>query len=209
MSPSTAPMQLTYFNIPGRAELSRLLFAYGGLNVEETRYTFDQYFAIKPTLDLPYNQLPTFKIDGQVYGQSIAIARYLAKRVGLYPQDVLAALVADGAADAILDLLTPTYAAVYFEKDEAERALKLERLNGTVYPQALASLEKAVRGPYIVGEALSFADIFLLDFFDNVLDAFPGQIQVDTTPYPKLEAIVAGLRKSDKLQAYYAAKNQA
>ncbi|OQR95777.1 glutathione S-transferase [Achlya hypogyna] len=206
MSPSNTTHHLTYFAVPGRAELIRLLFAYGNLPLEQTQFTLEEYTAAKPTLCLPYGQLPVISVDGKIFAQSLAIARYTAKLVGLYPEDPLAALEVDGIIDAIADLLLPIFNAIYSESDEAIRATKLQRINSTVLPRGLAFLEQQVHGHISVGTERTVADLSILDFYDNVLNAFPGQITVDTTPYPKLTAIAEGLRKSDRLQAYYAAK---
>ena len=45
-------------------------------------------------------------INGQVYPQSTAIARYAAKLSGLYPSDAAEALEADSVIDSINDVIT-------------------------------------------------------------------------------------------------------
>ncbi|EQC41637.1 hypothetical protein SDRG_01595 [Saprolegnia diclina VS20] len=201
-----AELHLNYLNIPARGELTRLLCAYGDLPLSETRYSFREYFAAKAELDLPFNQVPTLHVDGKVFAQSIAIARYVAKRVGLYPSNALLALAADSVVDAISDVYSEVCPVVYAKMDAETRATKLAHLNTNVLPNALAALERRLAGDYFAGESLSFADIYLLDLFDNVVAGFPGQITVPTQAYPKLEALVTALRKSDKLHAYYASK---
>lgn len=39
--------KLIYFGIPGRAEIARFLFHYGGIKFEDFRFGFDQWPAIK------------------------------------------------------------------------------------------------------------------------------------------------------------------
>ena len=52
MSPSS--LHLSYFAIPGRAELTRLLLAYGNVDFRDTQYTFEEYATAKSTLNLPF-----------------------------------------------------------------------------------------------------------------------------------------------------------
>ena len=40
--------QLIYFNVRGRAEILRLLFAEAGVEYEDTRIEFDKWPAMKP-----------------------------------------------------------------------------------------------------------------------------------------------------------------
>ena len=75
MSPVSNQPVLSYFDITGRAELTRLVLTYGNIAFDDKRYSFDAYFAQKSSLDLPFGQFPTMNIGGKTYGQSMAIAR--------------------------------------------------------------------------------------------------------------------------------------
>ena len=48
-------------------------------------------------------QLPILEIDGKVISQSLAIARFLAKKVGLYSEDPMEAYEIDNVIDTIND----------------------------------------------------------------------------------------------------------
>ncbi len=209
MSPSTASLHLSYFAIPGRAELTRLLLAYGDVDFRDTQCTFEEYASAKSTLNLPFGQLPTLQVDGKTtYGQSLAIARYAAKLVGLYPQDPLAALEADAVVDTIAELYNATYPVVFGEQDEAVKRTKLDNLNHVVFPRTFDRLEQRAQGPFFAGSSITFADVHLLDVVENHIGGFPDQLKLDLAAYPKLRAIVATMHASDKLQAYYANKSQ-
>ena len=41
--------KLLYFNVKGRAELARLIFAYAGQKYEDVRYTSEEFAEIKPS----------------------------------------------------------------------------------------------------------------------------------------------------------------
>merc|ERR1711913_29669 len=79
-------VKITYFNLRGRAEPSRLLLAYGGIKYEDCRVTpaFQdptEWQALKPKT--PYGSLPLLEWDGTCIAQSMAVARFIAREVGL------------------------------------------------------------------------------------------------------------------------------
>ncbi|ETV94437.1 hypothetical protein H310_11765 [Aphanomyces invadans] len=209
MASPTTSLHLSYFALPGRAELTRLLFAYGNVDFRDTRYTFEEYGATKSTLNLPFGQLPTLQVDGATtYAQSLAIARYAAKRVGLYPEDPLVALEADSVVDTIAELYNATYPIIFGEKDKDAQTTKLDNLNNVVFPRTFERLEQRVQGPFFTGATVTFADVYLLDVVENHIGGFPDHLKLNLAAYPKLQAIVATLHASDKLKAYYATKSQ-
>jgi prostaglandin-H2 D-isomerase / glutathione transferase len=69
---------------------SRASLAFGGIEYEDHRVQGADYAAVKPTL--PLNHLPALEVDGVVYAQSMAMARYAGRLSGLYPTDAIEAL---------------------------------------------------------------------------------------------------------------------
>ncbi|KAJ8298773.1 hypothetical protein KUTeg_022833 [Tegillarca granosa] len=61
--------KLTYFNIRGRAELTRLVFVASGTNYEDNRIEREKWPAIKESM--PQGQLPILEVDGFVLPQSL------------------------------------------------------------------------------------------------------------------------------------------
>lgn len=55
-------------------------------------------------LEMPYGKVPLIEIDGQSLNQSVAICRYLAKKVGLLGQSDFDAAEADSVVDTISDI---------------------------------------------------------------------------------------------------------
>ncbi|CAK4731500.1 unnamed protein product, partial [Aphanomyces euteiches] len=97
-------MKLTYFDLPGRAETIRLALAIGGVPFQDDRVPRAAWPALKPTV--PFKQLPVLTVDGQVFCQSNAIARYIGILSGLYPTDnALDALRIDEICDFRGDIL--------------------------------------------------------------------------------------------------------
>ena len=75
-----APVKLTYFNLKGRAELSRLILAEAGVDYEDCRLERDEWAQLKESSFAPFGQLPVLEVDGVVVAQSNSISRLLARR---------------------------------------------------------------------------------------------------------------------------------
>merc|ERR1711936_955420 len=76
-----ADIKLTYFNGLGRAEISRLILTYAGVQFEDDRITGEQLAEMKSSL--AYGQLPKLEYKGTTLYQSVTIARFLAKEFGI------------------------------------------------------------------------------------------------------------------------------
>merc|ERR1712038_254570 len=164
-------VKLTYFNLRGRAEPSRLLLAYGGIKFEDCRITpgFEdpkEWMALKPKT--PYGSLPLLEWNGTNVAQSMAIARFIAREVGLAGRNNLEAAQIDEIIDAINDMIN-TGAKAFFAKDEA--AMK-KHATETI-PAGLGNIEKRLEargGQFLSGNAFSWADLHVFDFCSNLPD---------------------------------------
>ena len=162
MSPQ---VKLTYFNVRGRGEPARLLLAYGGIKYEDCRLTpaFQdptEWLKLKP--NTPYGSLPLLEWDGTCIAQSMAVARFLAREVGLAGRDNMEAAQIDEIIDAVNDLLSAG-AQVFFSKDEAAK----KKYATETVPAGLANIEARLEcrgGQFLVGNAFSWADLHLFDF---------------------------------------------
>jgi prostaglandin-H2 D-isomerase / glutathione transferase len=80
-------MKLYYFDLAGRAEAARIMFALGEVQYEDVRFDGDQwvsqYKAKSPTGQAPFLELD----DGKLLCQSFAIHVYAAARSGFLPTD--------------------------------------------------------------------------------------------------------------------------
>ncbi|XP_066289584.1 glutathione S-transferase 1-like isoform X2 [Branchiostoma lanceolatum] len=97
--------KLIYFEARGRAEPARLLFAAGGLQYDDVRLTREQWKELKPKT--PMGQLPILEVDGTEICQSKAIARLIAKEVGMAGKTPLEQARADMIADTVDELAAP------------------------------------------------------------------------------------------------------
>ena len=66
-------IKLTYFDLKGRAEISRFILSYSGARFTDERLTGEQFGALKSRL--AYGQMPVLNYKGQTLYQSITIAR--------------------------------------------------------------------------------------------------------------------------------------
>ncbi|RHY87187.1 hypothetical protein DYB37_004862 [Aphanomyces astaci] len=102
-------LKLTYFDLPSRSEITWLAFAIGGIAFDDCRIPCNQWPVLKPAT--PYNQLSILTVDGHVFSQSHAIARYAGALSDLYPtSNPVAALLVDKVDnfnEEILTLLIP------------------------------------------------------------------------------------------------------
>ncbi|KAG6613581.1 putative glutathione S-transferase [Phytophthora cinnamomi] len=191
-------IKLTYFDGKGRAELPRIIFNYGGVAFTDERVSHADFGAMKPTL--PFGQVPILELDGVVYAQSMAIVRYAAKLVGLYPSDPVEALKADMFSCSLGDLEGPFIDFAFKTPDETEKAQKKKVFIEETVPKFLATLEKLVAGKFILGDELSYADLQFFDFVDNKIKwIFPD---FKTDAFPKLTAVVSNVKAEPKIAAY-------
>jgi len=185
-SPDSAEMghkyKLVYFDGRGRAELVRWEFAYAGVDYEDKRIPHADWPNIKPTV--PCGQLPYLEVDGKPLPQSLAIARFVARKNGLTGKDDWEAAQADAIVDYLGDALKPM-AAMFGEKDEAKKnALKETFVKEQIKPY-LQGLERKLQEnegkEYFVGSKPTWADFAVVVALDNVvgmensiLDTYPG-----------------------------------
>ena len=91
--------KLTYFDLAGKAEATRIMFDIAKIKWEDERLSHTDFSSIKDCL--PNGQVPVLEVNGEVYCQSGAIFRYASKLAKLYPEDPLEALRVDMLSDQI------------------------------------------------------------------------------------------------------------
>lgn len=187
-------MKLSYFDIRGLAEVTRILFAAAKVEYEDCRYPismtipgdfstvvraeFDEQKA-KGEFDAALGKVPILEYQGIKVGQSKAIERFVAKKVGMMGSSDVEEFQIDSLTCHIMDIKEAYKAAKEAGKEDKEAAMKKwfeEQL-----PEFLGKIEKslpAALGPWLVGGKMSYADVayyyFLLDpkgFFDDLVGA--------------------------------------
>jgi len=199
-----AHYKLTYFDIRGRAEIARLIFAAAGVDYEDFRIARDKWPELKPST--PFGQIPLLEVDGIVLCQSKTIARYLARKFNLAGETELDQARADMIVDCIQDAIEPT---IIFRR-LAEGAAKVEmktKYVGEQLPVSLLALEKLLKennggDGYFVGEKLTWVDLALIDtvhWLQAIVEA--GD---DVAKYPKLHALQQRVENIPAIAEYLA-----
>jgi glutathione S-transferase len=196
-------LKLTYLDVPGRAELSRLILSAGNVSFEDERLTRDEFMAIKPTL--PLGQVPVLEVNGTTYSQSMAIARYTAKLGGLYPQDPIESLRVDMVSEFLVDIKSRIPEIAYRTPDETQKAEKTKQLLEELVPKTMTLLEGFVQRPFFLGHEMTYADLQLFDLVKNALKKYPT---FSLEKYPNLTMLVANVEKNANVAAYLAKKHE-
>lgn len=192
-------LKLTYFDGPGSAELTRLMFHYGGVPFTDERISFEAFAELKPSL--PLGQVPVLEVDGTVFSQSMAIARYAAKIAGVYPTDPVEALRVDMVSETFADIGLAIY-DFQRETDEAAIAEKTKKFHEEVLPRKLQALEDMALAGFFLGENVSLADFQLFDVVTNCLGFLDAAFSLDA--FPKLSAVVANVEALPAIAAFTA-----
>jgi len=204
-------LKLSYFDGPGRANLSRLTFTAGGVAFEDDR-TWDFQALQNAKTDFStvpgelFGVLPVIKHGDFILGQSIAIACYAAElgvwrggRLGTDPVEI-----ARNRATEIMfavtneDIRADMYKCL-FGSDEGKEAAK--KMLPEAVRKPLNALErtlerKKVSGPFVVSEdGPTLADLAI---YDNVVSPFPGlkALGVSLDAYPKISAVVEAVKNN-------------
>jgi len=161
---------LTYFHLPGRGALPRLLLELAGADYhyESISYNkspghpWDEY---KPKLGdvLTFGQIPLYSEPGGLnIVQSSSIARYLARKHGFSGSNEVEAVAIDVFHEGVEDLFKGYTKAAW--ADASTRAVELPKFVSEVAPKWLGHFSKALNKNhegkgFLVGEKISYADV--------------------------------------------------
>jgi len=190
--------KLVYFDLRGRAEVIRLLFAAAGVPYEDYRVERSRWSELKPST--PFGQIPVLEVDGVRLCQSKAIARYLAGEFGFVPETALDKARTDMIVDCVDDVLTRSL-KFFHEKDKTRQAELQEIFIKEYLPTSLKSLEKLLVGnnggdSYFVGDKMTWADIAFADLCTWLAGL---QVEVSFDDIPKLKALKERVESTPKI----------
>ncbi|XP_069101154.1 glutathione S-transferase-like [Argopecten irradians] len=183
---------VTYFDLQGRAEATRLALSAAGVDFKDVRVTREEFQTMKPTL--PQGQLPIMEVefaDGKktTFWQSGAMCRFVAREHGLYgdtnEEMTMVDLVLGTLDDIFVELIK-----FLVEKDEVKKAEINAELGKTVIPKfvkVFADIKKD--NEWMVGSKLTIADISVFSLFDQMPVMFG-------------EEILEAYRNNESLQAH-------
>lgn len=205
-----AHYKLIYFDLDGgRGEPIRIALHAAGIDFEDHRVAFPAFQEMKK--DLPFGCVPVLEVDGVAVSQSNAIARYVGRMGGLYPEDERQALYCDEAMDVAEDIshyLGPTFGLQGEALKSAREQLVERRLS--VFLPGLAKLLARGGGKYFADNRLTVADLKVFVqtrwFRSGMLDHVPKDL-VDTLA-PALAEHQARIERDPVVVAWYDARRK-
>ncbi|CAH1100578.1 unnamed protein product [Psylliodes chrysocephalus] len=153
------------FSVPALAEPIRFLLSYGNLVFEDQRIQLGEWERLKPFT--PYGKEPILEYKGKVAHHSLAICRYLGKKLKLVGENDWDDLEIDAAADTISDLRLEID-QYFYEPDSKIRAQKKEILVKEILPLYIQRLENQIRenkGFLAIGK-LTWADLYYAGLYE-------------------------------------------
>jgi len=192
--------KLTYFDLRGRAEPARLVFALAGQEYEDVRIKREEWPALKQTLT--WGQIPVLQVGDKTIAQSGTIIRFLGRRFNLAGSNDFEMAKCEELADAMTDVQTEWSKAIFFEKDETKKAAALKTLKEESLPKYLGTFNKIQGengGNFLVGKSATWADVWVA----NALEQFEGTFGAELLDkYPNLKKMKTALFAIPSVKAY-------
>ena len=194
-----------------RAEVLRVSLFIGNIPFEDVRISREEFINMIKTgylpngKKVPFHQLPVIEVDGEIIGQTGAIARYCGKISNLYSNDNINAAKIDQIIDAATDitnLVSPTIR----ENDEQKKVEDRLLLKNKLLPRWFRYLENILsesKSDWFVENKMTIADIAMWRLLgwliSGIIDGIPTTI-VDS--YPKLKNIHTNVHHHPKVQEW-------
>ncbi|GMS87015.1 hypothetical protein PENTCL1PPCAC_9190 [Pristionchus entomophagus] len=97
--------KLTYFDVRARGECIRMMFAIGGVPLEEKRVQLQDWEGLIKSKATPFDALPMLEVDGVKIAQTLAILRFIARETSFAGHDTITSALADSLADQYADFV--------------------------------------------------------------------------------------------------------
>lgn len=193
---------LEYFDLGGRAQHIRHAYLIGGIEFEDKRIPFDKkdpvWLARKK--EVPCGQIPVLTYNGKMYGNSLAILRFVGARGGTYPQ-------AGTEEQLIVDDVLETVSELWSRFPIVPEDSRPEFL-ATKFAVAMEHISALVGdGKFVLGDSISIADLHLYTFYDTfgVLAFFKPLSSADFEKFPVIMKVIQNVKDHPKLKEYIAA----
>ncbi|XP_065898852.1 glutathione S-transferase 1-like [Dysidea avara] len=181
-----ASYRLYYYDVRGRAENIRLLFAQAGVKYEDIRFGKEEWTA-KYKSEASFGRCPFLVVDGTTkISGSANIIRYLGEKFGMAGKDEIGNALLGGTSDYLDDLIAHL-TTLFFASDEEKVKLAAEFKEKTV-PQMFPVLQKHVKDGHFIGSngKLSWLDIHAFNLINDISKRFC----VNLADYPELKKLV-------------------
>ncbi|EDV25614.1 S-crystallin 4 [Trichoplax sp. H2] len=192
--------KLSYFNLRGRGEIIRYLFAVAGVAYEDNRITSEEWGKMKADGKTPFGQLPILEVDDKVLCQSNAIAAYLAREFDLAGKTNMDQYRISAIQAAVGDLMTK-FVEIHFEKDETIKAKKQKTLSEEFLPVWLVAVEKIYQEggtSFFAGDSITLGDLYF--FFAG--ESLKGVNEQVFKSCPGLDGLYNRIANNSELKAW-------
>uniref|UniRef100_A0A1I7TSF8 glutathione transferase n=1 Tax=Caenorhabditis tropicalis TaxID=1561998 RepID=A0A1I7TSF8_9PELO len=166
--------KLTYFDVRGLAEASRLLFHLAGVEFEDHRVAFGGSEWEKLKEKTPFGQMPVLSVDGFEIPQSAAILRYLAKKFGFAGKTPEEQAWADAIVDQFKDFFGQ-FRQLIIAQRSGKSVEEIEKVKKEVVIPARESYFKILNGllnksksGFLVGDGITFADLVIAENIETL-----------------------------------------
>ncbi|CAM1312815.1 GstS1 (predicted) [Pycnogonum litorale] len=194
--------KITYFDIRGYAEISRLILVYKGIEFEDERIAFDDWPRHKH--NAPNGQLPYLTLeDGTEIPQSAAMARFLAREHGLIGKTNLEVAQVDVVVDNFSDLMDEVMRLIY-PQTVAEKEATIKKCREVLIPAAMKNFTKILEEngtSYFVGKSLTLADLVIFGGVYQLRKFFVAEIVDD---YPAITSHYDRIMELPNIKEYVA-----
>lgn len=201
-----ANISLKYFNMPGRAEPSRLALRLAKIPFHDDRIVNGTWKDIKDEIR-PWGTVPVLMADGVAVYQSQNIHLYVGSFTGFIPENIhdqLKMRECMFALDDCIGAFGPTNVITDLEKKiEARAALCVP---GGKLHDILTRFEEFIGDrSLVVGDKLSMADLSLFTMLGSLISGlFDGVPKNLLDSFPKLGAYFRGIASRPDIQEAYA-----
>jgi glutathione S-transferase len=220
----STPYELYYWpNIPGRGEFVRLVLEEAGVPwIDVGRRPREEGGGIEAVLAFyagrneghPVFAPPVLKQGELVLAQTAAICHLLGRRHALAPRDEageahaleLQLTIAD-LVDEVHDTHHPISAALYYEEQKPAAKKRAAHFVKERLPRFLGYFERVLAssgGDWLVGTAVSHADLSLFQALEGLAYAFPRAFARASQATPGVLALRERVRARPRIAAYLA-----
>lgn len=187
--------KLTYFNLQGRGEQVRILFAFAGVEFEDNRVEFKDWPSIKGST--PFGSMPVLEDGDFVLAQGPAIVQYVAQKYNIWPSDPKLSALSLSLILAVEDARIIA-GPLGFIKDEEEKKKKLKEVVEKLTSQWQKSFSKILGDKkFFTGDSISAADLVFYETASGLAKRIGLKYEEN------LQGLLDRVANHDKIKSHY------
>ncbi|ORX90904.1 thioredoxin-like protein [Basidiobolus meristosporus CBS 931.73] len=199
--------ELSYFEMPGRAETAKLILLHAGVPYESKDVKWSEWEKVQTTV--PFGQLPYMvekKEDGKkfILGESHAIERYLARKYGYLGKDLEEAAFLESICDNGNAMSEKFFGRFALEGEAKEKAA--ENFLQVVVPKYIKYheeiLNKNGNNGFYLRDEFTLAE-FLNAQMIRIINLLSGEEVFSASKSPALWKLVQNVRSHPSFTSYF------